>query len=121
MVNIYWLTKHNIYFDVDEEITIHLILAEKTFGKKLNLLKKVEITFPKLDLFVLWTKRVIFQTKLLSKEIGEADITKMMEAPMKKKLKEMKASSSVHKGNLAEYNWKKMNFKQFFDELNVEI
>ena len=41
IVNIYWLIKFNVYFDVDEDISIHLILAERTFGKKLNLLKKV--------------------------------------------------------------------------------
>jgi hypothetical protein len=35
--------KYNVYFDVDEEITIYLNLAEKTFGKKLNLLKKVSL------------------------------------------------------------------------------
>ena len=53
--------------------------------------------------------------------MGQAEIAKLMETPMKKKLKELKASQGSQRKKYSEYNWSKMNFESFFSELKVEI
>jgi hypothetical protein len=53
--------------------------------------------------------------------MGEAEIAKLMKIPMKKKLKELKARQGNKKMAYSEYNWKKLNFENFFNELKVEI
>ena len=53
--------------------------------------------------------------------MGQAEISKLMETPMKKKLKELQSTTGGKKQKLSQYNWGKMNFQNFFDEIKYEI